>query len=82
MPMYLERFSCSLNGMEGGFDKIAGSKLINADSVPDLTFFTEKLEKMTPSGCLQSSLDRPADSKIDEKPAAFGVRLITSFKAW
>ena len=36
---------CILDGMEGGFDEIAGRKRVNADDIPDQIFSAGKLEK-------------------------------------
>ena len=61
--------SSSLAGVEGGSDQIAGNKRVNAGGIADQTFSAGEREKVTPSGHLPSSCDRPAGSKIDGKPA-------------
>ena len=70
----------SLGGRKDGSDQIAGSKCVNADSIPDHTYSARKRRgNVTQSRHLPYSRE---GFKIDRNRTLSRTRLITSFKAW
>ena len=69
-------FSSNLARMEGGSDQLAGSKRSKQVASNTRYFPLKNAWRVTPSGRLPSSCDRPVGSKADGKPAVLKARLL------